>query len=1018
MKKILLSFCALMTASLATAQTGTQFFQGDAGSQNRRVSPNGKYVVGTGTETRQWGSESIKGYNSFIRDNETGITTWMTNYDSYAQMGMFADVNDDGVICGTIKDENNQITLTFGKTYTLPITTAAVWKNGEVVNLGLGNHTASDLTYFIDGTYATAISNDGKTVAGYTALGNYAQIYPCVWKLNETSGKYDFVEYAIPDNALTTTISDLSGDGSIAVGSVKFKGETWKTYPCYWPTPNECVVIRDPKYENAGQTTLRGEAFAISNNGKYIGITSDGKEPLLYTVEQDKILRRLGEYEGVSSMSIGGVTDNGDIYGEYSYSGYGKNRPFWFSMNDLMTLDFDYFIYLYGGEAQIPYKFDFWTGEKLSFSGASADGKVIAGNDTYGKPWILKTDKYTITIPPTLDNEVLTNATDLNEITVSFNRNAYENWTDYTAKKYMLFRDGKEITSFDVASLTEEDTKTVTYVDKGIEPGNHYYSVALLYDNTVKGTELLSPKTKEVKCYLESTHAFPLSDDFSSQSLGTNGWTVQRDYGKTGSQYFGCIPYFGLNNTPYCTTLSDQNVPYSFSLVSRHINAKDKENVYISFARKWQYANGDDWNIDKDTLSVEVSTDGHTWGVAKHLLLNEIQSNSWGFEYIDLTSLAAGKTFQVRFHLHGQAEAQMAWFLDNIRIDEKPQHEGTTAIGTATEDGKFRLIWKNSIGAYQLSYLANPTKNAYGLQLGNEGKEIIAANKFEPSDLKLYDGKYITSITTEITQAESTDPTPTRVAIVVYENGTLIREQEITDLAFNAYGTYKLDEPVAVDASKELMVGLKIIEHGVDQMPLVYHNTYNFYDGKSNIYSTDGGATWLSLNDYYKNVEGKETDGYACWLISANVTDTPEAASIDYDTNQYAYEVYKNGQICTPYLTHFLESGFTDESSVEGDTYEVRTFYLDNTVSQLSNAVKNSGYSAIEGVESAESLYTVENGVVTTTDRNAKVEIYDADGTKLGEGRGGVRLGNGIRGVVIMKVTGTDGTTRTIKLMR
>lgn len=1022
MKKTLTILCALLMTMFARAQTGTQFMQGEGGTLNKRVSPNGKYLVGSGQVDQQWGMDLIRGYDSFIKDIETCTTEWITSYSSYEDMGLFYDVNDQRVVCGVMKDEDMCLTITdLGETHTLPLNVAAVWKDGKAIKLEYGKYTLSDFSYFPDGTVATAISNDSKIVVGYVMMGNGASIMPCAWVQNATTGNYENVEYAVPENTLTAVINDVSGDGKVAVGRINFKGKAYMSYPCYWPNPNECVVIKDEKLEGLDQT-LSGNAFAISNNGRFIGIVTDGKEPMLYSVDQKQILRRLGTYRDVSSVSIGGVSDIGDVYGEYVYSGMGRNRPFWYSMNDLVKVDFDYFIYLYGGEAQIPYKFSYWANENLSFSGISADGKVIAGNDVFGSPWILCADTYIAMIPPTLENDVKANATGLGEITVRFDRNQFEGHMSYDAAEYVLFRNGNEVASFNVSELDAADKRTVTFVDKEVNSGTYYYSVAILYKDAFDdGKTMLSPKTNEVSCFIESNFEFPLIDDFETQSLAYNDWTVQRDYGETDYQNFGCIQYFGLNGSAFCNTSSDQTIPYSYSLVSRHIDAKDRESVYISFARKWQYVNSTDWNLDKDTLSLEVSSDGYEWYVAKDFLIKDIKPDSWSFEYIDITPYAAGKVFQVRFRLHGQAEAMMNWAIDNLRIDEKPQHAGVKAVGMVTEDDKFRLIWKNSMDAYQLSYLANPTKNAEGLCVGNEGKEMIAVNKFEPTDLKLYDGKYITSITTEVEKFESVGKTPIRVAVVVYENGKLIRDQEIDNNVFNTYTVFKLDEPVRIDASKELMVGLKLLEHGAEQMPLVYHNTNSFIDGKSNLYSVDGGNTWLSLADFFRNVPEHETDGNACWLISANVTDTPDAESLYYDTNQYAYEIYKNGQKYSQLLTHFLEPGFTDESSVQGDVYEVRAFYLDGTVSELSNTVKNSGSTGIDDVVTdgvADKAYSVDGNELNVNGSNAKVEIYNSNGVKVYEGSGrNVGLDAFGHGVFVLKVYAADGSSTVHKFM-
>lgn len=1021
MKKTILLLCAFMAAITGMAQSGVEFTQGENGTLNGKVSSNGRWLVGTSTASHAWGPDYIIGYESFLTDLSTGETKWLTSFDEsdYSKAGQFADVNNDGVICGVMKDSNYEVQVDGGDfMLTLPLNVAAVWKDGKAESLGLGTYGVADFNSSADGTFATALSNDAKTIVGYVSIGNYANVYPCGWVLNETTGKYDFVKYAYPENTIAAQINDVSGDGKIAAGSVRLNDGS--SYACFWPTPEECVLIQD---DGSGPALLGvyAQAFAVSDNGEYIGATTDGLEPVLYSVLDRNIRRKLGSYSDATDLSIGGVTDNGDVFGSYSYM-YGNTRTFWYSMDNLTTTGFDYYLYLHASDLEIPYEFDYWSSESLSFSGVSADGKVFVGNDTYGSPWVLTTNPGIVIIPPTV-GKITATATSLGEITVSFNRIELEEYMWFKAKAYVVYRNGEVVDTVGVDQLDAEGAKTVTVIDKNVDEGTYRYSAAVLYANSNTGADMLSPEVEGADVYMEANHEFPLYDNFDTQSLQTNGWTVQRDYGETDFENWGIGPYFGLDGSPFLMTTAVFYEPYSYSLVSRHLDASDKENVYISFARMWQYCNSSDWDsLEKDSLSVEVSSDGLNWTSVKDFVLSNTTVNRWSFEYLDITPYAAGKTFQVRLRVHGQAVAQYIWSIENLTIDEKPQHEGVSgADGAADGEGNFKLIWKNSLGAYSLNYLQNPYLNAIPLTVGDEGKPFIAVNKFDESDLDLYNGKYLTSVTTQINQYESEDKTPIRVAIVVYENGELIREQEIETPEYNKYITVKLDEPVLIDNSKQLMFGLKLLEYGADQTPIVYHNTMEYVDGKSNLYSQDGGNTWLSLNDYFMTVPEHETDGCASWFISGNVTDTKEMPAGQLDTNQYVYEVYKNGYKYTDLFVHFMQPGFTDENSVTGDVYEVRAFYLDGTVSELSAQVKNDGTTGISDIvagNGSEGAYTVEDGKLTVGDGTSKVEIYNAEGLKVYEGAGtGVSLGSLGHGMFILKVYGEDGTTATHKLV-
>lgn len=1017
MKKAILCLCAMLASGYAVAQSGAKFMQGEEGTENKQVSSNGRYLVGENTNvSNRWGLDNLYGYVSFVQNLETGEKTWLTSFDEtdYGKMGSFTDVSDDGLICGTAKDPDNILTVTeWGETYSLPLNTAAVWTtDGQVKRLGMGSFSVSDFSNFNDGSFATAISKDGKVVAGYISAGNYAEVYPVRWTLDEATGEYTYTSYSIPEGCTESMVNDLSGDGSVAVGYYKVSGVY---YPCYWPTPDEVVPLDNGTLEGRQGC----QAFCISDNGQYIGLTTNRRVPLMYVIGTNEY-RTIGAYEEVRNVEIGGISDKGEAFGIAEHSNGGGVRPFWYSYAMDTATDFNYFIYRCADNIDAPYNFDRYSGESLSFAGVSADGSVIVGNSEYAAPWVLDVADASIDmLPPTISDFYAT-FTDLGTITITFERGS-ESLTGYTVKEYVVYRNGKEVDRKTVEQLDKEGTTSVSVTDTGVSSGTHYYAVAVNYANNADGTELLSPKSEEKSVYMDASFEFPLFDNFDSGSISSNGWSIRKDYGETDYQNWGCPSYMGFNGTNCLYSSVVQYLPYSYSVVSRHLDAREREEVYISYAHYWEYVNSRDWALDKDTISLELSTDDIHWEVIKDMPLCDFNPYRLTFDYIDLTPYAAGKIFQVRFRVHGQGAAQYSVRVENLTIDEKPQHEGMNdAMGFTGTDGNFHLTWKNSLDAYALSYMASPYMDAVNYTIGNGGKPFMAVNKFDAADLENYKGKYLTSVFTQINKVESDDTTPIRVAVVVFEDGKLIREQEVQNIEYNADYVIKLDEPVLIDGTKDMMIGLEILEHGADQFPAVYQMTESYVPGKSDLYSEDGGNTWLSLADFFEENPSEETTGHASWFITGNVTDTPEADNLVLDLNQYAYEVYKNGQKYTERLIYLLEPGFVDKNSVQGDSYQIRTFYLDGTVSELSNTVTNSGTTGIgsvtaDGTEGE--AYTVEDGKLTVNGNAERIEIYGADGVKLYEGRGnGVDLTGFGRGMFIVKVYGTDGKTESYKL--
>lgn len=1025
MKKSIILVCMFFMALAVTAQSGAKFDLGESQTMNKHISPNGKWLVGESTEYQEWGEEGLQGYASFLQDVATGERTWLTTFDNgdYNKTGSFTDVTDDGVICGVVKDPDNKVTWTdWNGTYTLPLNVAAIWQqDGTLTKLGLGTYTSSDFKQLSDGTYAMAISNDAKTVVGYVAFANFATYKPVGWVYNETTRQYDFKQYAMPEGYVKGQILDVCGDGSVAVGFV-MKSLGHKE-ACFWISPDQCFVIENTKPVSGVQND--GVAYVISNNGRYIGCSLSGREParlVFVNKEQGEYqIKYLGLREGYSEVTVDGVTDGGDMLGKYVYPVNGLQSPYYYDSSSQKNVDFDYFVYLYARDIQdeMPFTFTHYGYESVSFSGISADGKVIAGND-YSAPWTLTTEKNFVIWPETVSS-IKAKATALGEVTVTVPKLKMDPYVFYDAKEFVLYRNGQEVKRIAKADLEDGYTE-ITFVDQGVKKGANYYSVAVNWTDSGSGEDILSPRCGEIVVNMDANFAFPLFDDFETSGIAAEGWWVDRHYGETALQNIGCGPYFGLNTTHYLNYAVFQSVPYSFALVSRHMDATDKESVYMSFARKWSYINQTDWELTKDTLSLEVSVDDENWIKVKDLGAYDIEVSKWGFEYVDLTPWAAGKVFQVRLHAHGQAASQILWVFDNVRIDEKPAQKPVDGLtGINIEDNGFRLTWKNTLGAYGLNYFGNRMYNVENKIIGNEGKDFIAINKFDAADLQMYVGKYLTSVSNEFYYFNEATK-PLRAALVVYENGKLVRDQEILEPQNNIYATYKLDEPLQIKEGSEVWVGIKLIDYDPAMMPIRYQNTSDFVDGKSNIYSEDGGETWLNLADYYETVPGHETDGYASWQFTANITDTKDMPEDKIDLNFYALEIYKNGEKCRDLFVDALQGWYTDNESSIGDKYQVRWFALyDGTCSELSAEFVNDGTTAsgINGVVKANNGgYIIDGETLLVNGDNKRVVLYDASGVKLYEGNASsLNMRSYGKGLFILKVYGNDGAEQTHKLM-
>ena len=136
MKKTILLLCAFTASVCAVAQTGASFFQSGSMTKVSKVSPNGKYAVGSDMEPKEWAAGSVEYFSSFIWDLKTGAIDWLTEFDQadYNKSGCFTDVNDDMTICGYFKSPNHKATLTNsnGMSFILPLNVAALWMDGKL----------------------------------------------------------------------------------------------------------------------------------------------------------------------------------------------------------------------------------------------------------------------------------------------------------------------------------------------------------------------------------------------------------------------------------------------------------------------------------------------------------------------------------------------------------------------------------------------------------------------------------------------------------------------------------------------------------------------------------------------------------------------------------------------------------------------------------------------------------------------------------------------------------------------
>ena len=83
--------------------------------------------------------------------------------------------------------------------------------------------------------------------------------------------------------------------------------------------------------------------------------------------------------------------------------------------------------------------------------------------------------------------------------------------------------------------------------------------------------------------------------------------------------------------------------PYSFSLVSRPMDASDHKYVSVSFGFiRAIFMDTQKQNLENDTIAVEISTDaGDTWITCGKWSLDRMSEGNWCFKTLDISDKAA-----------------------------------------------------------------------------------------------------------------------------------------------------------------------------------------------------------------------------------------------------------------------------------------------------------------------------------------------------------------------------------------
>lgn len=1019
-KKLLfsLSFAAVMAGFPLASDAQSGFTLIDDSTSGAGMSSNGRYLVGNHARY----SDS----KAFIYDRTTGELTWVTEYDTenLENTGVFADVSDNGVICGKSFDPEHTITVQdFDGTRTYPLNVAAVWKDGVRTAMPWGDIDMSVFQQSGDGTYLHAITADGTKVAGYYSVANMAYYYPLVWTANGDTWAMEHP--ALPDGMKNGRVRAISDDGSVMAGTVDNPSES-KYYVAYWKDGNVYTV--DPASVGVEDASWVQMSFSsLSPNGRFIALNVMGTDDWLFDVTTGEA-RKLPNIEEGRPMSTTMSVDNegnvvgGISFGSIFFGGEVYNRPLYYSYSENRLLDLSYYMSIFAPDADpsIPMSYEEKT-QAMPY-GISGDGRYIAGNaDTYlmlqqkPKTWLLQVDKDSKMEVPATPSGVEGKSEALGEVLLTWDKDTRQ-YDAYTLKSYNVYRDSLEAVSVDASG------DVMSLHQTGLK-GHPRYVVEAVYE-TADGRTILSPKSNALKVSVPDTYSLPFYDDFEKASLDSAYWETSADYGDKYDIMWSTMQQSGMS---FSTALNGQiysQKPYSASVISRPMDARGASSVNMSFAFIYGFVNIEGQPLDKDSIAVETTVDnGKTWVMQKEWSVEELcPKHLWNIANLRLEGVE-GKLFKMRIRKFGQGAAMYYSSIDNVKVDAVPEKDAPAGLfGMLGKDGKtVTIAWKNDAGAYQLSHLPAMADGKYAI--GNEGAEVIAANAFDGDTLKLYDGKYLTAVTNTFNYYTSMPgELGLHGTVVVYEDNNLVREQEMTTVNLNAPTTTVLDEPLKIDPSKELKIGIKIHDYDAQQIPLLYAITSDCKPGKSDLFSEDGGKTWQSLYEYYEN-QGSPEMGQCVWMITGEITDTPQYTALSEEDEQpYAYNVFRDGVQISQFALDGSQSVFTDKPDNSDASYTVMAYYADGKRSAESKSLSVDDVTSVRTVTTDGMDFTTDyvNGQIRINSQYDSASLIGVSGMTVATAVNGSLPISGLSdGVYILKVNnGKNVSTKKIMLRR
>jgi len=846
------------------------------------VSPDGNNVAGNGAT------------NAYVFRN--GVSTVIPGATGAA------DVNDKGYFAGTFYDEQYKFNGS-------AIENAGVYRDGKWYSLGLGRYGNAPLS--AEAHSAVSVIDSAGNAYGSTYLvGSVAKVAPFVWKYNAEKDDYktDTLAYDTPVNYAAGDqggkIYDVSADGSIAAG--------WISRLIYGGARSAIAWISPPSTYKLFDENNWSESKSVSSNGRYITATIAGKAAV-YDVLRDTVIVFGGENSSPTSVS-----DNGFVVGfQQRSTAFESGRQGFVWSEKLGYTFFRDFIDKYAADAEIP------GGDFFSFPkdeaiydvpmSISADGLVIAGWSGYNA---IATHGWLLCLADTLDlidrPQSLKASVDLalrNVVTLTWS--VPQDYGTHTLDFFYIYRNGQYIGRI-------ETYEGASFTDNNAPAGQNSYTVSAVFDYENSTTYLESSPSEPAIVSIIDNYNVPFAEDFECGNFGDNFWTA--DYSPSSAWLIRNST--GFNGLYAATFLgSGTMTAYNLSLTSKPFNAVGNDRVILSFMSAILSEKEEFLGI-RDTVYVEIGINGEWTKVAQTIILKK---SLWTPNTLDISEIAAGKLFQVRFRAaSGANRNEYNYRVDDfgISFEPSPTPAGVLAYRFNGETD-VNVLYKDVSGSYGLTY----TNGVFDTNIGNEGRSIIAVNRYSGKQLAKMRGKYLTSVSTFLISDYAGTTVPSEFKLAVFVNGTRVENAPIAVWKGHSWNNFPLSSPIAISGNDEIFVGIEASYGDTENRPIAMNgkSNANAVNPDADLYSEDGGLTWNHAAD---------AEIFGHWGIVANIRDESSAAVPDDDLYDALYVIERNGVVIDSlaYGQQFIDKN----SQSDADRYAVRVFRSTGGMSPLS----------------------------------------------------------------------------------